>query len=143
ALGRQILDGYPVRLVITGGQGDATAARSVAAGLSPGASLFAGHLALGETAALLARCRVLITTDTGIMHLGFAVGVPTLALLHPYNVHRVAPHGYGRLHRVVMLDRQLWQGEDPPQVGLDRLMPEEVFRIFGEFWQEHDAHASR
>ncbi|HWU40241.1 MAG TPA: glycosyltransferase family 9 protein [Candidatus Acidoferrum sp.] len=143
ALGRQILDGYPVRLVITGGQGDATAARSVAAGLSPGASLFAGHLALGGTAALLARCRVLITTDTGIMHLGFAVGVPTLALLHPYNAHRVGPHGYGRLHRVVMLDRQLWQGEDPPQVGLDRLMPEEVFRIFGEFWQEHDAHASR
>ncbi len=143
ALGRQILDAYPVRLVITGGREDAAAAESVAGALSPGATLFAGHLALAETAALLTRCRVLITTDTGIMHLGFAVRVPTLALLHPYNAHRVGPQGYGRLHRAVLLDQWLWRGEDPPQVGLDRLFPAEVFRVFREFWQERDGHPGR
>jgi hypothetical protein len=69
------------------------------------------------------------------MHLGFAVRVPTLALLHPYNAHRVGPHGYGRLHRVALLNRSLWQGEDPPRVGLDRLSPEEAFAAFQEFWR--------
>jgi ADP-heptose:LPS heptosyltransferase len=136
SLGRRLLDGCPVRLVITGGREDAAAAQAVADALEPGATLFAGRLSLPETAALLTRCRMLITTDTGIMHLGFAVGVPTLALLHPYNAHRVGPHGYGRLHRVALLDRSLWAGEDPPQVGLDRLLPEEVFAAFQDFWGE-------
>jgi ADP-heptose:LPS heptosyltransferase len=104
--------------------------------LGPGATVFAGRLSLPETAALLTRCRILVTTDTGVMHLGFAVRVPTLALLHPYNAHRVGPHGYGGLHRVVLLNRSLWQGEDPPQVGLDRLLPEEVFAAFQDFWGE-------
>jgi ADP-heptose:LPS heptosyltransferase len=136
SLGRQILDAYPVRLVITGGREDVVAAAAVAEGLGPRASLLAGSLSLAETAALLRRCRMLISTDTGIMHLGFAVRVPTLALLHPYNAHRVGPHGYGRLHRVVLLERSLWRGEDPPQVGLDRLLPEEAFAVFRTFWPE-------
>ncbi len=136
ALGRRIFEAYPVRLVITGGREDMAAASSVARSLGSGATLFAGRLALAETAALLTRCRMLITTDTGIMHLGFAVRVPTLALLHPYNAHRVGPHGYGRLHRVVTLPRSLCEGEDPPQTGLNRLPPEGVFRAFQEFWQE-------
>jgi hypothetical protein len=70
------------------------------------------------------------------MHLGFAVRVPTLALLHPYNAHRVGPHGYGGLHRVALLPPSLWKGEDPPRVGLDRLTPEAVWPILCAFWQE-------
>jgi ADP-heptose:LPS heptosyltransferase len=136
SLGRQVLDAYPVRLVVTGGREDVAAARAVAEGLGPRVSLFAGSLSLAETAALFTRCRMLISTDTGIMHLGFAVRVPTLALLHPYNAHRVGPHGYGRLHRVVLLERSLWRGEDPPQIGLDRLLPEKAFEGFRAFWPE-------
>lgn len=136
SLGRKILDACPLRLVITGGREDADAAAAVGEALGAGATVFAGKLTLAETAALLARCRMLITTDTGVMHLGFAVRVPTLALLHPYNAHRVGPHGYGRLHRVVVLDPTLWRGEDPPQAGLDRLSPQAVFVAFQEFWCE-------
>jgi len=136
SLGRRLLEECPVRLVITGGRQDVAAAQAVAGALESRATLLAGRLSLSETAALLTRCRMLITTDTGIMHLGFAVRVPTLALLHPYNAHRVGPHGYGRLHRVVLLPRSLWQGEDPPRVGLDRLSPEEVLAAFRDFWME-------
>ena len=143
SFGRKILDEYPVHLVITGGPGDAAAAEAVGEALRPGATVVAGRLTLPEMAALLARCRMLITTDTGVMHLGFAVRVPTLALLHPYNAHRVGPHGYGRLHRVVLLPRSLWQGEDPPRVGMDRLSPEEVIQVFREFWRETDGQPGR
>ncbi|MFB3820192.1 MAG: glycosyltransferase family 9 protein [Candidatus Methylomirabilales bacterium] len=134
ALGKRLLDAYPVHLVLTGGREDARAAEAVAEALGARATPFAGQLALPETAALLARCRALVTTDTGVMHLAFALRVPTLALLHPYNAHRVGPHGYGDLHRVVLLDRSLWAGEDPPRVGLEQLSPETVFRAFQEFW---------
>jgi len=141
SLGRRIVAEYGVRLLITGGPEDAAAAHTVGAALGGSAEVFAGTLGLAETAALFSRCRMLITTDTGIMHLGFAVGVPTLALLHPYNAKRVGPYGYGRLHRVVLLDRSLWRGEDPPQVGLDRLPPEEVLAAFRDFWERQPSRS--
>ncbi len=136
ALGRRILEGMPVRLAITGGRNDVAAAEAIGRELGAGATVLAGRLSLPETAALLVRSRMLITTDTGIMHLGFAVRVPTLALLHPYNARRVGPHGYGGLHRVALLDPSLWTGEDPPRVGLDRLTPEAVWPVLWAFWQE-------
>jgi len=135
-LGRRILDAHPVRLVITGGRDDVAAATAVGQGLGPGAIVVAGRLSLSETAALLTRCRMLITTDTGIMHLGFAIRVPTLALLHPYNAHRVGPHGYGNLHRMVVHSRMPCKGEDALKVGLAQLSPEVVFRAFQGFWEE-------
>jgi ADP-heptose:LPS heptosyltransferase len=134
ALGKRILEDLPVRLAITGGREDVAAAEAVGRELGAGATVLAGRLSLPETAALLTRCRMLISTDTGIMHLGFAVRVPTLALLHPYNAHRVGPHGYGGLHRVALLDPAFWTGEDPPRVGLDRLTPEMVLPVVRDFW---------
>ena len=65
-----------------------------------------GRFSLAESAALLASARALVSTDTGIMHLGFAVGTRVVALIHcnnPFN--RVGPHGYGDRHRVVQLPR--------------------------------------
>jgi len=143
SLGRRIVAAHRIRLLITGGREDAALAQRVGAELHGSAEVVAGSLSLAETAALFTRCRMLITTDTGIMHLGFAVGVPTLALLHPYNARRVGPYGYGPLHREVLLDPSLWQGEDPPEVGLDRLSPEQAFEAFSEYWRERETEARR
>jgi lipopolysaccharide heptosyltransferase III len=136
SLGRRILGSYRIRLMITGGPEDLERATAVSDALGGRTTTVAGRLSLAETAALLECCRALISTDTGIMHLGFAVRVPTLALLHPYNAHRVGPHGYGNLHRVVVLSRLSCEGEDALKVGLDQLSPEVVFRAFQEFWEE-------
>jgi ADP-heptose:LPS heptosyltransferase len=42
----------------------------------------AGKTTLAETAALLRLAKLLLTTDTGIMHLGFAIGCPVICLFH-------------------------------------------------------------
>jgi ADP-heptose:LPS heptosyltransferase len=42
----------------------------------------AGKTTLAETAALLHLAKMLLTTDTGIMHLGFATGCPVVCLFH-------------------------------------------------------------
>ena len=61
---------------------------------------------LAESAALLASARALVSTDTGIMHLGFAVGTRVVAIIHCNNpASRVGPYGYGDRHRVVQLAR--------------------------------------
>lgn len=41
---------------------------------------FVGKLDLPDTAALISQCSVLISTDSGIMHLGVALGVPTFGI---------------------------------------------------------------
>jgi ADP-heptose:LPS heptosyltransferase len=46
----------------------------------PGAVSFAGKTTISQLAALLARCAVLVTNDTGTMHIASSVGTRVVAL---------------------------------------------------------------
>jgi ADP-heptose:LPS heptosyltransferase len=46
-----------------------------------------------KTAALLAECDLLVSNDTGIMHLGAAMGTPTVGIFGPASPQRWAPVG--------------------------------------------------
>ncbi|MEO7714991.1 MAG: glycosyltransferase family 9 protein [Capsulimonas sp.] len=48
---------------------------------------------LRELAAVLEACDVLVTADTGPMHMGVAVGTPTVALFGATNPDRTGPYG--------------------------------------------------
>lgn len=50
-----------------------------------------GIFSLDQTAALLKRCRFLISNDTGIMHLATAVGTPVIAIFGPTNFRHIGP----------------------------------------------------
>lgn len=80
----------PHRIVITGGGDNMEAAAAIAAEV-PGAINLCRATTLEETAALVEGAALLVSSDTGVMHLGFAIGTPTLALLHP----RSKPELYG------------------------------------------------
>jgi ADP-heptose:LPS heptosyltransferase len=63
-------------------------------------SMYSGHAidasdpgSLMRTAALLKRCNLLVSNDTGIMHLGAALGVPTVGLFGPNSPRYWAPVG--------------------------------------------------
>ncbi|MFC1493604.1 glycosyltransferase family 9 protein [candidate division KSB1 bacterium] len=53
------------------------------------------------TAALISRCRLFITNDSGLMHVSVAAGVQTVALFGPSDPGRTAP--YGDKHKVIRL----------------------------------------
>lgn len=59
-----------------------------------------GRFSLGETAALLNRCRLLIANDSGPLHLGAAIGVPTIGLFGPTNPEQFFPYRHP-LHRYI------------------------------------------
>lgn len=65
--------------VILGGPGDCDAARRIVAATT-GAVTLAGATSLPEAAALIARASLLIGVDTGLTHMGPALGTPTVAL---------------------------------------------------------------
>jgi heptosyltransferase-2 len=50
-----------------------------------------GKFSLGETAALIEACDLFVTSDTGPMHLAFALDVPTVAIFGPTDPRRVGP----------------------------------------------------
>jgi lipopolysaccharide heptosyltransferase I len=58
-----------------------------------------GTVPLGSLPALLSRASVLITNDSGPMHVAAAVGIPVIALFGPTSASRTGP--YGRNHTVL------------------------------------------
>jgi heptosyltransferase II len=63
--------------VILGGKGDVELADKIANGV-PAATNLAGNTSLRELMALLKLCRVLLTNDTGPMHVAAALGTPVV-----------------------------------------------------------------
>jgi ADP-heptose:LPS heptosyltransferase len=80
------------RFVLFGTANDAPLTTAIAAGFAPTrVENLAGRTTLNEYAARLLTCRVLVTNDTGGMHLANALGVPLLALFGPTNPIRTGP----------------------------------------------------
>jgi len=73
-------------LVALGGPDD----RELAAELGPAVANTAGEFTLQETGACLARARVLVSGDTGVMHMATGVGTHVVALFGP----TVEPFGF-------------------------------------------------
>jgi ADP-heptose:LPS heptosyltransferase len=59
----------------------------------PGAIDLIGRLSLPEVAAFLTRSALLVSNDSGLMHLGAAAGAPTLGLFGPTDALEYAPSG--------------------------------------------------
>ena len=77
-------------ILIGSGEDRETAAEVLAA--APWASSAIGRLKLAETAALIKQCQLLIGNDSGPLHLGAAMGVPTIGLFGPTHPRQFYPY---------------------------------------------------
>jgi ADP-heptose:LPS heptosyltransferase len=68
-------------------------------GTAPQVESLAGKLSLGELAALLADCSVMVANDSGPRHLAQALGTPTVGVFWTGNAINAAPLGRS-LHRI-------------------------------------------
>ena len=71
------------RPVIVGGPEDRGLAQQLVAEGGGAVASAAGEFSLQETGALLARARVVVSGDTGVMHMATGVGTPVVALFGP------------------------------------------------------------
>lgn len=95
ALFRLLADELPgARAAVFAGPGAAERAMAapVLAAL-PDAIDLVGRLSLPEAASCLARCRLFVGNDSGLMHLAAAAGAPTLGLFGPTPASEYAPAG--------------------------------------------------
>jgi lipopolysaccharide heptosyltransferase I len=99
ALGDRIQQDFSCRIVFTGSQDDRPVIENISSKMKNRPLNFAGRTSLKELACLYGRCRVLVTTDTGPMHMAAAMGCSVVALFGPTSPLRTGPYGPG--HRVM------------------------------------------
>ena len=90
---------FGAKAVIFGGPGDVDTARTVQASMKEEAVNLAGRTSMREFMALVRRCGLFITNDTGPMHVSAALGVPTLAVFG--STDPVATGPFGERHAYV------------------------------------------
>jgi heptosyltransferase-2 len=90
---RALIEAFPQQhFVLFGTANDAAITHAVAAGFSPErVTDLAGQTDLPGFAARLRDCALLVTNDTGGMHLANVLGVPLIALFGPTNPCAPAP----------------------------------------------------
>ncbi len=86
-------------VVFTGGNSDKSYVESIVGGMKRPAADLAGKTGLRELACIYDRADLLVTTDTGPMHIAAAMKCPVVALFGPTSAVRTGPYGAG--HRVV------------------------------------------
>lgn len=96
------LAGLGMRLALSGSADDRSVTRAIAGAAGVEIIDLAGRMSLKELAALLGYADLLVSTDTGVMHLGAAMGCQVVAMFGPTAHWRTGP--YGGSHRVVRLD---------------------------------------
>lgn len=105
-LGRRLLDRYPgAKIVLTGSPAEAPMCAGIAESIGNGAIVSAGQLKLREAAALIKRLNVLVTGDTGPMHMAIAVGTPVVALYAVADASKTGPYYDIERHRVIQKPR--------------------------------------
>lgn len=88
-------------VVFTGSPAEVGLTRAVAAAMTAPALDLAGRTDLGTLAALLQGARLLVCNDTGVSHLGTAVGVPSVLIYHEDRQRRLWAPLDGRCHRAL------------------------------------------
>ncbi len=88
-------------IVLTGSADELDLAWKVAAHMHREAHVLAGKTDLGELAALFARARLVLGSDSGPLKLAQAVGARTVHLYGPVDVRTFGPWGDPQIYRVV------------------------------------------
>lgn len=102
-IGRKAVKELGARVLIFGGPDETDLSKRVAAEVGNKALSVAGVAGLKETAALIKRCKVFVSNDSGPMHIATAVGTPVVAIFGP----TVQGFGFSPLGESVVVEKEL------------------------------------
>jgi lipopolysaccharide heptosyltransferase II len=132
ALGDRLVETQGVQVVITGGPDDAGLAGSIASRMRTPPVVLAGQTTLRELGACLERAHVVVSNDTGILHLAAALGRPVVALYGPTSPALTGP--LGDPHHLVVIHHAdccpqvpCYQPDRPAHPGMDAITVDEAY----------------
>ncbi len=139
-LGNFLYETYRAPLLIISGNKDRGAAEAVASRIKGPSLVTGGRYPLRTVAALLSRCRLLVANDSGPLHLGLALQVPTIALIGADHPARIGPYGVewgASLHkREEVCDLEPCRLKKCPEPRcLMAIGVSEVIKLIQEWWE--------
>jgi len=99
-----IINEYDANIIFTGGPEDRPVIQDIMSVMKGLALNLAGHTTLKTLAALYEKTALVVSTDTGPMHLAAAMGTPVVAIFGPTAPWRTGPYGSG--HKVVRINSE-------------------------------------
>jgi lipopolysaccharide heptosyltransferase II len=104
ALANRLTGELGARVILTGAAGDRPLTAAIAARARNGVYDLAGGTTLSELAALLVRCDLVVSGDSGPLHIACAVGTAVVGLYGPTDPRISGPLGDG----AIVLRREIW-----------------------------------
>lgn len=133
------------RFVIVGGKEDRAMGEALTKNDSSRRIDMTGRTSLPEMVEWIRRSGLVITNDTGPMHVGAALGKPILGLFGPTDPRQTGP--YGQIENALQLDslacipcKKSTCRLDRPMECLRALTPTLVFQRFVELWESVRPH---
>jgi heptosyltransferase-2 len=99
ALADRLAERLSAKIVVIGGKADVALAEEISAQTKSSPLVIAGKTSLLQLGAILKKCDVLVSADTGPLHLAVAVGTRVVALFGAADPERTGPIGPG--HKVI------------------------------------------
>jgi lipopolysaccharide heptosyltransferase I len=98
-LADRLIEQYLAQVIFTGDAGDRKTIADIMSHMNRKAVNLSGETSLKTLAALYAKADLVISTDTGPMHMAAAVGTPVVALFGPTAPWRTGP--FGEAHQII------------------------------------------
>ncbi|HQO57346.1 MAG TPA: lipopolysaccharide heptosyltransferase II [Candidatus Omnitrophota bacterium] len=132
----RLSQGYPARIVIPGAGKDVEAAHDINRRGGAQAIVLAGETNLKQLIALMHQASLVISADSGPMHIASAVGTPGIAIFGPTRPELTGPRGRGAfrvLQKDVGCNRQAcYSLECPDNVCMQAVSVDEVLAVVRE-----------
>jgi len=133
--GRLLQERFGGTVVLLGAKGAAAEAEDIAKGISGRVLNLAGRTSLAEMVAIVGMLDLIITPDTGALHIADALGTPLVAVFGPTDPAKTGP--YFQRKRVVRAEGKC--GDAPcmkrrcdDMICMKAVRGEEVFRLAAE-----------
>jgi len=97
----RIAEQYGARIILFGGPGEENIAESIQQRVKQEVVNLAGKLTLNELTYIISRLDLLITNDSGPMHIAAAVSTPQVAVFGPEDPQRLRPYTSPETYRIV------------------------------------------
>ena len=105
-LGKRLIDADEhIKIVITGSSQEYMYCRGIADATGRNVVVSAGRMPLKDIPSLLSTLKVLVTGDTGIMHMAVAVGTPVVAMFAVSDARRSGPYYDLEKHKVIQKEK--------------------------------------
>lgn len=129
AVANQLIERFNAHIILLGGPAERGIASSVQSRIPANLSTLAGAMPLDELPYVVSRLDLLLTNDSGPMHIAAATGTPLVALFGPEDPRLFGPYTTPDKYRVIKKDAPCLPCKNEKcrqPICLDRITPDEV-----------------